>query len=250
MEIAKFGITAAREQGDTATLVRLLGTLAARPDAPQAFKTERSILRQVKALREAINEARGIVRQNPKYVAGYPSLVGNFGTLGWADSVAVYARRAVAQGATRASLTPALGTYVNAALRHSLLYGSAYGWEAPIKNATTVDAALSTPSTKFLVASLIVQGAEPQLTDASAMINGASWRPLSNSAASGAEAAQNRAAGCERLASIASSLDVAAAQLRGGGDKYPGGGVAQIVAGLNAERARISELQQVCPRLP
>jgi hypothetical protein len=250
MDVAKLGLTAAREQGDTATLIRMLGTLATRPGAPQAFRTERSVVTQAKALREAIVEARGIVRQNPKYLMGYPSLVGNFGTLGWADSVASYARRALAQGATRASLTPALGTYVNSALRHSLLYGSAYGWETPIRNAKTVDAALSTPSTKFLVASLIVQGADPQLADAGALIKGASWRPLSSGAAAQAQAAQNRAAGCQRLPAIAESLDVAAAQLRAGGDKYPGGGVDQIVGGLNAERARISELQQICPRQP
>ncbi len=105
IELARAAIVAARQRADTATLLRILTRTTARSDAPAILRSELNVLRQVAALHSAIAEARGLVRQNPKYVAGYPSLVGNFGTLGMADSVVTYIRRALANGATRASLT-------------------------------------------------------------------------------------------------------------------------------------------------
>ena len=133
------------------------------------------MLRQVGELRAAINEARGLIRQNPKYVAAYPSLVGNFGTLGAADSVGAYLRRGMAQGAPRASLVPALDPLVNTVLRHASLYGSTYGWEGQIASAMRVDSVLSTASTKFLVAALIAQSAEKRIAEIGALVSGSSW---------------------------------------------------------------------------
>lgn len=144
IDLARAAIVAAHQRADTAALVRLLTRNASRSDAPPTLRAELNILRQVGALHTAINEARGLVRQNPKYVAGYPSLVGNFGTLGNADSVVAYIRRALAQGATRASLGTAVDPFVNTMLRHAALYGSAYGWDAAIGAASRVDSTLTT----------------------------------------------------------------------------------------------------------
>src|SRR5262249_24389368 len=155
--IIRFAVVAAHQRGDTATMLRLLSGAAARPDAPPAFRTEHTVLQKVGALRSAIDESRGFIRQNPKYAAAYPSLVGNFGTLGKADSVIAYIVRALRQGVARSSLAPTVDPFVNTLLRHAALYGSAYGWETQIAAATRLDSALSTPSTKFLVASLIAQ---------------------------------------------------------------------------------------------
>lgn len=246
MKIGILALTAARQRADSTSLLRLVTTLAARGDAPAAMRTERTVLTQVKALRAAIDEARGLIRQNPKYVAGYPSLVGNFGTLGVGDSVVAYVRRAVGHGVSRATLTPAVETFVNASLRHTALYGSGYGWDAAIAEAKRVDAALSTTSTKFLVAALTVQSAEPEIVELNILINGASWLPRSTDPSLQAAAARTRAAGCQRVAAVGASLNVADAKLREGGARYAGGGVAQIASGLSAERSRLSELQAEC----
>src|SRR6185503_19430393 len=114
IEVTRLAIAAARQRADTAALVRILARTATQPGAGAAMAAEYNVLRQRTALWTAINEARGLVRQNPKYLTAYPSLVGNFGTLGMADSVIAYIRRALAQGATRAALTPSLETYVSA----------------------------------------------------------------------------------------------------------------------------------------
>jgi len=124
VDISKLAIAAAYQRADTAKLVRILARTASQAGAGAARATELNVLRQVGALRSAIAEARGLIRQNPKYLGGYPSLVGNFGTLGQADSVAVYVRRALAQGASRAELTPTLENFVNTALRQATLYGT------------------------------------------------------------------------------------------------------------------------------
>jgi hypothetical protein len=203
-------------------------------------------VRQVGALWSAINEARGLVRQNPRYVAAYPSLVGNFGTLGMTDSVIVYIRRALAQGAPRAGLSSSVETLVTAMLRHASLYGSTYGWEAPIAAATRVDSALSSPSTKFLVAALMIESAEPRIAEISSLVSGTSW--LAQSTSAGDQRARSKTVGCQRIAPLSAFLGGAERRLRDGGDRYPGGGVSQIVAGLNAEKERLATLEGQCPR--
>jgi tetratricopeptide (TPR) repeat protein len=245
LQVMHLAIIAARERSDTASLIRLLTRASSAPDAMPAYRAELNVVRQAGALRSAIDEARGLVRQNPKYVAAYPSLIGNFGTLGLADSMVAYARRALAQGAPRASLVAAVDPFVNATLRHAALYGSSYGWEKPVAAAMRVDSVLASPSTKFLVASLIVQAAEPDIAEIGALVSGTSWIAR----ASGADAtARNRATGCGRIAGVSASLNVAESKLRDGGDRYAGGGVAQITSGLKAERGRLGDLQAVCAR--
>jgi hypothetical protein len=245
IDVARLAIAAARQRGDTTALLRLVTRTAARADAPPALRTEANILKQVGALRAAVNEARGLVRQNPKYVAAYPSLIANFGTLGMADSVVSYVRRALANGATRASLTTSVDPLVNALLRHAALYGSTYGWDAQIASAMRVDSALSTPSTKFLVASLIAQAAEPRITQLTSQIKGVSWLPKGGAVA---DAAQDKARGCQGIAPVVASLDAAEAKMRAGGAGYAGGGATQMAASIAAERGQLAMLQDLCGR--
>jgi hypothetical protein len=246
MDVVRAAIVAAHERSDTAGLLRLLTRNASRGDASPAMRAELTILRQVGALHSAINEARGLVRQNPKYLAGYPSLVGNFGTLGQPDSVVAYLRRALGQGATRASLTSALDPLVNTMLRHAALYGAAYGWDAPIAAASRVDSTLSSPSTKFLVASLIAQMVDPEVGEIGALVSGTSYAPRALGGAAPGGASANRAAGCGRIAPLLASLTVAESRMRDGGARYSGGGAAQVSAALAGERTRLTDLQAVC----
>lgn len=247
MDVARLAIAAARQRGDTASLLRLASRVAARADAPPALRTESNILKQVGALRGAVNEARGLVRQNPKYIAAYPSLIANFGTLGMADSVVGYVRRALANGASRPALTTSVDPLVNTLLRHAALYGSTYGWDAQIAAATRVDSALSTPSTKFLVASLIAQGAEPRIVEITAQVKGVSWLPKGSAAA---DASQGKAGGCQQIGSVVSSLDAAEARMRAGGAGYSGGGSTQMAQSIAAERGQLAMLQDLCGRGP
>jgi hypothetical protein len=244
IQSVRLASAAARQRGDTAALLRILTRAGSRPDASPAFRAELNVLRQVSALHAAINEARGLVRQNPKYVAAYPSLVGNFGTLGAADSVVAYVRRGTAQGAAHASLAPALDPLVNTMLRHASLYGSTYGWEGQIASAMRVDSVLSTASTKFLVAALIAQSAEKRIADIDALVSGASWLP----GTMGDLAARTRTTGCERIAPFSATLDVAQARLRDGGDRYAGGGASQIASSLANEQNRLAALRETCAR--
>ena len=248
IDVARAAIVAAHERADTAALVRLLTRHAARADAPPTLRAELNILRQVGALRSAINEARGLVRQNPKYLAGYPSLVGNFGTLGEPDSVVAYLRRAISQGAPRASLTSAVDPLVNTMLRHAALYGSAYGWEPRIAAATRVDAVIGSPSTKFLIASLIAQMADPQVGEIGALVAGTSYAPRAIGGAGASGASNDRSAGCGRIAPLLASITVAETRMKEGGARYSGGGAGQVSAALAGERQRLSDLQDVCTR--
>lgn len=244
MDVVRVAVAAAAQRGDNAAVLRILTANMARADAPPTMRSEANVLRQSAALRSAIDEARGLVRQNPKYLAAYPSLIGNFGTLGMADSVVAYIRRALAQGATRASLTSAVDPLVNTMLRQAALYGSAYGWPARIAAASRVDSALTSPSTRFLVAALIAQSIEPQVGEISAQVTGTSWLPASQ--ARGGSAAPDRAAGCARIAELLRSIELAEAKLRDGGSRYTGGGVSSITSGLAAERNRLTELRDRC----
>jgi hypothetical protein len=248
IEVSRLAIAAARQRADTATLLRILARTASQPGAGPALTAEYNVLRQVSALWSAINEARGLVRQNPKYVTAYPSLVGNFGTLGMADSVVVYVRRALAQGAARATLVSSLETFVTSMLRHATVYGSTFGWDAPIAAASRVDSALSSPATKFLVAALIVHSAEPRITETSSLVSGTALSPRPTDAAARSEAERNRTAACQGIAPLSRRLSVAAAHLRDGGDRYAGGGVSQLNAGLTAARSRVTTLQELCAR--
>jgi len=246
IDVARAAIVAAHERADTSALVRLLTRHASRADAPPTLRAELNILRQVGALHSAINEARGLVRQNPKYLAGYPSLVGNFGTLGQADSVVAYLRRAIGQGATRASLAAAVDPLVNTMLRHAALYGAAYGWESRIAAATRVDSIVGSPSTKFLIASLIAQMADPQVGEIGALVAGTSYAPRAVGGAGGATT--DRATGCRRIAPLLTLIAVAESRMREGGARYSGGGAAQVGAALSGERQRLTDLQDVCNR--
>jgi hypothetical protein len=248
MQAARLAIAAARQRADTAALSRILSRVSGRADASPALRSELTVLRQVSALHSAIAEARGLIRQNPKYVAAYPSLIANFGTLGTADSVAAYVRRALAQGATRASLTPAVDPLVNTMLRHAALYGSTYRWDTVIAAAMRVDSSTASASTRFLVAALIAQSAEPQIAQIDMLVSGNSWLPGSMGAAATGEAARGRAAACDRIPALTASLDLAQLRLREGGDRYAGGGVSQLVGSLANEKSRLAALQDVCGR--
>ncbi len=246
--IARLAIAAAHQRADTAALLKLLSATASRADSPPVIRAEYNVLRQTSALRSAIAEARGLVRQNPRYAAAYPSLVGNFGTLGMTDSVISYTRRGLTAGASRASLAPALEPYVSALLRHASLYGGTYDWAEQITSASSVDATLSTPSTKFLVAALIVSRAEPRVPELSARIVGTPWLPRSMGAGATDAAARERAAGCRELTALSGQLNDAKARLQAGGDKYAGGGVPQVAAGISGAQERVAGLQEVCTR--
>ena len=236
-EVMRVAIAAARQRGDTASLIRIFSRAIARQDATAPMRTEYNVLRQTAQLWAAINEARGLVRQNPRYLAAYPSLVGNFGTLGLADSVIATFRRALAAGAARGTIVPSAETLVGAMLRHATLYGSAYGWDPVIATATRVDSAIATPSTKFLTVALIVYAAEARSTSIGAMVN---------APATDAAAAQQRAAGCRQVPVVSASLDLAERRLREGGDQYSGAGQAR--SGLNAARQKLASLSNICSR--
>ena len=248
IDVVKLALAAAHHEGDSTGVMRLLTASLTRSDMPPAFRTEHNVLQQTGALRAAITEARGFVRTNPKNLTSYPSLVGNFGTLGVADSVVAYLGRALKQGVTHAALTPALDAFVNTVLRHASIYGSSYGWDAQIAAAARVDSALATPSTKFLVAALIVQGSEPPIAELGASIDRGSLGAVVVGATPRTEMTQQRGAACQRLASVAALLEIANAAMRDGGGRYGGGGVPQLGAALAAERERVAALQTVCDR--
>lgn len=248
IEVTRLAIAAAHQRSDTATLVRILARTASQPGAGPAMAAELNVLRQVSALRAAINEARGLIRQNPKYVGGYPSLVGNFGTLGMADSVVAYIRHALAQSVPRATLSPSVENFATATLRHATLYGSTYGWDAQIAAATRVDSALTSPATKFLVASLLVQSAEPAIAEISSQVSETSLSPRPTDAAARDQVEQRRAAGCRRIVPISQRFDAAQTYLRNGGDRVPAGGVQQLAAALAAGQSTLTTLQERCAK--
>jgi len=235
-DVLRVAMAAARQRGDTTSLIRILARAVARPDGSAMMRTEYNVVRQASQLWSAINEARGLVRQNPRYLAAYPSLVGNFGTLALADSVIATSRRALAAGATRSAILPAVETLVSAMLRHAALYGSTYGWDPVIAAAARVDSVFSAPSTKFLNAALIVYAAEARSTEIGAMVS---------SLASDAPSEQ-RAASCRRIPTVSASLDVAERRLREGGDQYSGAG--QVRSGLAAAREKLLALSAICSR--
>jgi hypothetical protein len=235
-EVLRVAAAAARQRGDTSSLLRILARAVARQDASPMMRTEYNVVRQAGQLWSAINEARGLVRQNPRYVAAYPSLVGNFGTLGLADSVIATSRWALAAGATRATILPSVETLVSAMLRHAALYGSTYGWDQVIATAARVDSAFAAPSTRFLTAALIVYAAEARSTEIAAMVS----NPTSDAAS------EQRAAGCRRVQTVSASLDLAERRLREGGDQYSGAG--QVRSGLSAAREKLASLSGLCSR--
>ncbi len=246
-DVVKLALAAAHHEADTTALLLVLSAAASRADAPPAIQSEHTILQQTGALRSAVAEARGFIRQNPKYLTAYPSLVGNFGTLGATDSVVAYIGRGLKQGVTRASLMPAVDPFVNTMLRHASLYGSTYGWDAQIAAAVRVDSALGTSTTKFLIAALLVSASGPQIAELGASIEPTVLGPLLPGAPSN-DSRQARGAACQRIPSVAASLEVASARLRDGGNRYPGGGVAQLSDAMSSARERLTALQAICAR--
>lgn len=246
IDVVRLAAAAAHQRADTVALKRILAKNATRADAPPPFRTESTVLNQVPALHQAITEARGFLRQNPKYVQAYPSMVSNYGTLGVADSVAAYARKGLAQGVARNTLGASLDAFVNTMLRHATLFGSTYGWEAQIAAAQRVDEALTTPSTKFLIAALIAQAIEPQVPEIQSQLSGSSL--FSRALGGGASPEQSKAAACARIAPLMRLLDMAQAKMRDGGDRFAGGGASQLNAGLSGERERLASFQELCAR--
>jgi hypothetical protein len=203
------------------------------------MRTEYNVIRQTSQLWGAINEARGLVRQNPRYFAAYPSLVGNFGTLGLADSVIATFRRALAAGAARSAVVPSVETLVGAMVRHATLYGSTYSWDSAIATAMRVDSAVSAPSTKFLTAAMIIYAAEARSTAIGAL---AGAPAPANDVAS----AQQRTSGCRQIPTVSASLDLAERRLREAGDQYSG--VGQLRSALDAARKKLAALNEACSR--
>lgn len=245
IDVLRLAASAARARGDSASLMAILAKGSARADATTTMRNEYAVLQRVSALATAINQARGFIRQNPKYVAAYPSLVANFGTLGLADSVAAYTRRGLTNGATPAALTPVLESLVNTLLRHASLYSSVFDWNAAIAGAERVDAALPSAATKFLIASLIVKSAGPRIAEADALVNGLSWWPSREAGSAAPGAAATRADGCARAGALNAALDVAQRSLGQGGDRFPNGGP-ELVAPYATARGLVESIIAVC----
>ena len=245
IDVVRLAAAAARARGDSATLLAIIARAAARSDAPSTVRNEDAVLKQTARLAAAINQVRGLIRQDAKYVAGYQSVVANFGTLGQADSVAVYVRRGLTQGVTRASLTPSIVSLVNAMLRHASLYASTLDWDAAITGAMRVDSALPSPATKYLIASLNVQAAIPRLASAKGLVSGPTLGSPGQIGTSGPPS--TRAEGCARLPTISASLGAADAAMDQGGSGYPTG-VSGLYAGLSTARQLLAELDAVCRR--
>ena len=249
IEVSRLAIAAAHQRSDTVTLIRILARTASRPGAGPSMAAELNVLRQVSALKSAINEARGLVRQNPKYVTAYPSLVGNFGTLGASDSVVAYIHRALAQGVPRATLSPSVENFVAWALRHATLYGSTYGWDARDRGGDArrfgADLAVDKVSRRH-VARAIDRGADRgdfiarERHRADAGDHRRERREI--------QAEQRRSAACQRIAPLSRRFDGAETYLRNGGDRFTGGGVEQLTAGLNAGRSTLATLRERCAR--
>jgi hypothetical protein len=244
VDVSRLALAAARQKPDTAALIRILTKAATHPEAGPLPAGELKVLRAVGPLWAAINEAKGLVRQSPKNVTPYPSLVGNFGTLGLPDSVATYLRRALAVNAPRASLSQPLDLLVTTMLRHATLYGNANRWDVSIVGASRVDSTLSTPSTKFLVAALIVHSAQPEIASISSAVEGS---PILGRAASQSNT-QERAEACQRLAPLETRLSMAESRMNAGGKAYAGGGAAQVGSAIMAVRNRIVSLEEQCGR--
>jgi hypothetical protein len=231
-EIVRIALGAAHARADTATLARIVAKTASRSGAPAAFRTESDVLRNVGRLWTAVNQAGDILRQYPRTVNQYPSIVANFATLALPDSVAAYARRGVANGATRAALMSSIESFASTMQRHAWLYGSAYNWDRALTGAMRVDSALSIPSTKFLMASFAVQSVSPAVADASGDVD-------SNDAA-------RRATACQALTRASSTLEAADAHLRAAGNRPTADAVNSLDAALRATRNRVTELRARC----
>jgi hypothetical protein len=241
-DVVRFAAAAARSRGDSGALLRIVTKAGARSDAPGSLRNEANVLRQITPLLAAINQARGLIRQNPKYTAGYPSIVANFGTLGQADSVVAYVSRGLAQGATRSALSASVESFVNAVQRHATLYAMTFDWDAAITHAMRVDSVLPSSATKYLVASLRVQSAGPRISRAEELVNGVSWWPPGRDAAT---APSTRGEGCAQLAPIDASLGVAQSAMTAGGDGYATG-AAELRGALFSARAAVARLREVC----
>jgi hypothetical protein len=245
-ELHRIGIRAAHRVADTASLLRALTRASRDPGASPSFNMEQRIITSVRALLTAIESGRGLLRQNPNYVAAFPSLIINFGQLGNSDSVMAYARRALAARAEPTSITGAMDAIVATMLRHATLYGPVESWETLVRKGMRVDSTLSTPSTKLLVSALITYAADAQVAEIAALVGGKVVGPMVGDAESRARAAADRDVGCRRIPSLKALLDVAEARLRDGGSRYPGPTVPAIVTGLSQARNSIVDLQLQC----
>ena len=134
-------------------------------------------------------------------------------------------------------------TFVTATLRHATLYGSTYGWDARSPRRSRVDSALTSPSTKFLVASLLVQSAEPAIAEISSLVSETALSPRRTDAAARDQAELRRAAACRRIAPTSQRFDAAQTYLRNGGDRVAAGGVQQLTAALTAGQSTLATLQ-------
>jgi len=126
-------------------------------------------------------------------------------------------------------------------LRHAALYGSAYAWDSAIASASRVDSVLSTPSTKFLTATLIVYAAETRSSEIGALVGTPAMSRTVDAAMR-----EQRATGCRRIPAVSASLDLAERRMREVGDGYQGGG--QVRSGITAAREKLSSLQDICMR--
>ncbi|HKS07203.1 MAG TPA: hypothetical protein VJR92_12920 [Gemmatimonadaceae bacterium] len=231
-DVVRVALGAAHVRADTVALTRIITKTATRSGAPPAFRTEGEVLRNVGRLWTAVNQAGSILRQYPSTVNQYPAIVANFATLALPDSVALYARRGLANGATRTTLTPSIESFVSTMQRQAFLYGSGYKWEQALAGVTRVDSAMSIPSTKFLMASFTVQFVAPMVSEAGGDV--------------GSKDAARHTAACQTMTRASSTLDAADANLRAAGNRPTADAVSSLGAALRATRAQIATASARC----
>lgn len=249
-EAHRVTVAAAMQLRDTAAITNRLANAAERYPRSHLFAPEYEIWRQFKRLNALVDSVHLRMKQDPRVVGGYASLASIFGNLDRPDSAIAYTKLALKHGVSRPLIEPALGSLIGLRLRRAQILASPAVWRATLPVALAADSALSTPSSKYLVAITLLEIVADQARLAQAINyslgTGEPGGPGRISLTPG-QAPTLQVLTCERLAELNRMIQQARANLDAGGDKFAVQTIPALRSGLAGMTATLGQLKPRCP---
>lgn len=242
-------VAAAMQLRDTAAIINRLANAAERYPRANLFAPEYEVWRQLGRLRALVDSVHRRMKQDPRVVGGYASLASIYGSLDRPDSAIAYTKLALNHGVSRPLVEPALGSLIGVRLRRAQILGSPAVWRATLPVARAADSALSTPSSKYLVAIALLEivADEARLAQAInySLGSGEPGGPGRIKLAPG-QSPTLQVMTCERLVELDRMVQQARANLDAGGDKFAVQTIPAMRSGLAGMTATLAQLKPRC----
>jgi hypothetical protein len=248
-ETHRLTIAAAMQLQDTLAITNRLANAATRFPRSTIFAAEYDVWRQIPRLRALVDTVHRIMKKDPTLTVGLINLTSIYGNLDQPDSAIAYAKLALRAGRTREEVGKGLESLIGLRMRRAKILDTPRQWASTLPVALAVDATLSTPASRYLVAlalAEIVRGETRLAQYISYGLDNGEPEGFGRQATDASGKTYLRVMTCERLAELERMIAKSRAKLAAGGNLFLPETVPALRDGLTAMSGALAQLKPRC----